>query len=511
MQIYNKKDGKGAFALNTIKISRIYELAGDTPCASLNDCDITSICFDSRKASSGSAFFCLRGALSDGHDYAASAYERGCRVFVCDRMPRDFTKRGAKVIICRDGSRRALADVAAEFYGHPERTLRLIGITGTKGKTTTAKFIADTLNFCGVKAGYIGTNGVDFDSRHINTVNTTPESCDIYEYLSMMLESGVQAAVIEVSSQALKCGRVRGLTFEGCVFTNLSEDHIGGNEHSDFDEYKDCKKLLFSDFCGAFALFNGDSEYADEFAAALPSHVIASKYSICDEKCDVYADGIRLLRDENGPASSFLLCCDGERHTMRLNFPGDFNVSNALAAFGVCREFGVDVHSFKRSLEKLSIPGRFEVISRGGVDFVIDYAHNGESLRSVLSVLRKYEPRRLICLFGSVGGRTFGRRAELGGVASALADFSIITSDNPDCEDAQKIIDEIAKCYENADGYVSFTDRREAIEYAAKIAEKGDIVLFAGKGHERYQLVCGRREPFCEKDILISAFERVRI
>lgn len=494
--------------MNSIKISKIYELAGDTNVANLKDSDVTSICFDSRRACEGSAFFCLKGALTDGHDYALAAYERGCRVFVCDHMPKGFPKRSARVIICKEDSRCVLADVAAEFYGHPERSLRLIGITGTKGKTTTAKFIADTLSACNVKTGYIGTNGVDFDSQHINTVNTTPESCDIYAYLSMMRDSGVQAAVIEVSSQALKCGRVRGLTFEGCVFTNLSEDHIGGHEHADFDEYKECKKKLFSEHCGAFALFNGDSEYANEFESVLPQHVISEKYSLNDHSCDIYADNVRLLRDKNGPSSSFFVHCAGNKHKMRLNFPGDFNVSNALAAFGVCRAFGVDTGSFARSLEKLSIPGRFEVVSNGGVDYVIDYAHNGESLRSVLSVLRKYEPRRLICLFGSVGGRTFGRRKELGSVAHSLADFSIITADNPDCEDARNIVDEIARCYEDSSEYVAIPDRREAIEYAVRIAEAGDIVLLAGKGHERYQLICGKREPFCERDILTGAFEK---
>ena len=495
--------------MNSIKISKIYELAGDVPKHPYKDRDITSICCDSRRATADSAFFCLRGALSDGHDYALSAYERGCRVFVCDEVPRGFPKWGAKVIICREGSRVALADISAEFYGHPERSLRLIGITGTKGKTTTAKLIADTLNLCGVSAGYIGTNGVDFDSQHINTVNTTPESCDIYKYLSMMLESGVQTAVIEVSSQALKCGRVRGLTFEGCVFTNLSEDHIGGHEHADFDEYKECKKQLFARHCGAFALFNADSPYSEEFRSVLPPHVIVSSYSLTDKSSEICADNIELIRGENGPAARFSVCCDGKITDAELNFPGEFNVSNALAAFGVCRAFGVDAKNFANALSGVSIPGRFEVVTRDGIDFVIDYAHNGESLRSVLTVLRNYGPRRLICLFGSVGGRTFGRRAELGRVASSLADFSIITSDNPDCEEPERIIADIAKCYAQSDSFVAIADRKEAIRYAVSIARAGDIVLFAGKGHERYQLVSGKREPFCEKEILIEELDRV--
>lgn len=487
-------------------MSRIAELTGNKFYPSQKDRNITSLCYDSRKAVVGSAFFCIVGAISDGHDYAIAAYERGCRVFVCERMPRGFPLRGAKVFIASQGVRAALADVAAEFYGHPEKKIRLVGITGTKGKTTTAHFVASILNKSGIKTGYIGTNGVDFDNYHFDTLNTTPESCDLFEYLAMMASKKVQAAVIEVSSQALMLGRVRNIVFDTCVFTNLYPDHIGGVEHPTFENYRECKMRLFSEHCGRYALINADSPEAEAFAKAVPSRVQRFMYST-ENISDVYAENASLIRSETGLGTEFLLCHQGESQTVRLGLPGFFNVSNALAAASVCLIYGVALEKIAEAISDTKISGRFETVHINGVDFIIDYAHNGESLRSVLSVLRSYEPRRLICLFGSVGGRTQMRRAELGSVAAELADYSIITSDNPDCEPPMQIIDEIAAQYKNTDSYTKIADRREAILHAIDIARSGDIVLLAGKGHESYQLVCGKRLPFSELEILQNAKE----
>lgn len=489
-----------------IKISKIAELTGNKYWPSQKDRNITSLCYDSRKAVAGSAFFCIAGAISDGHDYAMSAYERGCRVFICERMPRGFPLRGAKVFIAQQGVRAALADIAAEFYGHPEKEMRLIGITGTKGKTTTAHFVASILNKSGIKTGYIGTNGVDFDNCHYDTLNTTPESCDLYEYLAMMLSKKVKTAVIEVSSQALMLGRVRNIVFDTCVFTNLYLDHIGGVEHPTFENYRECKMLLFSQHCGRYALINADSPESDSFAAVTSSHVKKVIYST-ERPTDIYSENASLTRGENGPGTKFSLCHKGDSCSVELGLPGLFNISNALAAASVCLIYGVPLEKIADAISDTKISGRFETVHINGVDFIIDYAHNGESLRSVLSVLRCYEPNRLICLFGSVGGRTQMRRAELGSVASELADYSIITSDNPDCEPPTQIIDEIAEQYKHPYNYIKITDRREAILHAISIAKAGDIVLLAGKGHESYQLICGKRVPFSEREILQTAKE----
>lgn len=488
--------------MNAVRLSKIAELTGNKPSAVRKDKEITSICRDSRKALPNSAFFCLVGAVSDGHDHALSAYERGCRVFVCERIPKGFPKRDAKLIICRGmTARQALADVAAEFYGHPEREMTLVGITGTKGKTTVACMIYDILNANGVAAGYIGTNGVRFADYKFETVNTTPESCEIYEYLSMMLQSGVKTAVIEVSSQAMKMGRVRGLTFDTCVFTNLYPDHIGGAEHRDMEEYKNCKKMLFSDHCGRYAVINADSPEAEEFAGATGDKVIRLSYAV-DRNATLRGESIELCRDEQGLGTRFVCRTVRDKLECRLSFPGRFSVMNALAAIAVCGIYGVDLRSAVDTLSRIRIDGRFETLRFGGVDYVIDYAHNGESLRSVLSALREYSPRRLICVFGSVGGRTFTRRAEMGRAAAEMADLSILTSDNPGPESPENIIADIAAVYGEGQEFVSIPDREKAIEYAVSVAREGDVVLLAGKGQEKYQLIGTLKLPFCEKDIL---------
>ncbi len=491
--------------MNELKLSKIAELTGNRPDLFRNDPTITSICRDSRKALPNSAFFCIVGAVSDGHDYALAAYERGCRVFVCERCPAGFPIRGAKVIICKGmTTRQALADVAAEFYGHPERRMRLIGLTGTKGKTTTACTLYSIFNACGIPTGYIGTNGVRFADYSHETVNTTPESCDLYEYFSMMLEVGVDTAVVEVSSQALKTGRVRGLTFDTCVFTNLYPDHIGGVEHADMDEYRACKKLLFSEHCGRYAVMNEDSPEADDFSSVLREGIVRVGYGI-DRNANFRGENVKLCRDEKGLGTEFVCRTATASAPARIKFPGRFSASNALAALAVCSIYGIDLQKSVEQLEGVSIDGRFESFMLGGVDYVIDYAHNGESLRSVLTSLREYGPKRLICLFGSVGGRTRTRRGEMGRVAAELADLSILTADNPDTEPPTEIIDEIARSYGPDQEFVKIPDRAEAIEYAVSRAEPGDIVLLAGKGHERYQLVGGKRIPFCEREILLAA------
>ncbi len=497
--------------MNAVRLSKIAELTGNRPSSVKKDIELTSLCCDSRKALPNSVFFCLVGAEADGHNYALMAYERGCRVFVCERIPRGFPKRDVRLIICREmTARQALADVSAEFYGHPEREMTLIGITGTKGKTTTACMIYDILNENGVSTGYIGTNGVRFCEYSFETVNTTPESCDLYRYFSMMLDVGVKTAVVEVSSQALKNGRVRGLTFDTCVFTNLYPDHIGGAEHKDMDEYKSCKKRLFSEHCGRYAVINADSPEANELAAVLHQDIIQVNYAI-NHSSPIRGESIELCRDKNGIGTSFICRTSREAVNCRLNFPGRFSVMNALSAIAVCEIYGIGLKDISASLSKIHIKGRFEVLNFKGVDYVIDYAHNGESLRSTLSVLREYEPRRLMCLFGSVGGRTFTRRAEMGRVAAELADFSILTADNPDNEPPEDIIADIAAVYCEGQKFVSIPDREKAIEYAAEVASEGDIVLLAGKGHEKYQLIAGEHLEFCEREILERIYEKSKI
>ena len=459
---------------------------------------IHDIVYDSRKAKDGVIFVCLVGAVADGHRFAASAYDKGARVFVCEKplsLPEDA------MVFCVENTRRALASLSAAFFDHPENKLRVIGVTGTKGKSTVCEMIRHILCENGIPAASIGTIGVRIGNTLIPTGNTTPESYELFRIFADMAEKGIRYAVIEVSSQGVKLDRIYGIHFFAAVMTNLSEDHIGGAEHPDFEDYKRCKKELFSRCDHAF--FNADDPYFEEFYECAPC--TKQIYSIADE-ADFSAKAIVPTVTEKGFGSSFLFSCKDFRLDAFVPFPGAFSVSNALASLAVVNLAGISPEKALESLPNVRVGGRFEIVptALSDVTFVIDYAHNGESLSAALQALRVYRPRRLICLFGSVGGRTEIRRRELGIAAAAYADFSILTSDNPDKEPALDIISDIAEYMKNAD-YVCVADRKEAIAYAVSVAEAGDIVLLAGKGHETYQLIDGKKTPFSEREILLEA------
>ena len=466
----------------------------------INTVAVDDICFDSRKATPTSVFVCLTGALVDGHDYALGAYERGCRVFVAER----YVKRlpdDAFVIIAPD-TRVALAELSANFFGYPSRELTIIGVTGTKGKTTSSLLIYNVLNENGIKTGYIGSNGVSYEDVWLETVNTTPESHDIHSIMRKMRDSGITTLVMEVSSQALKMARVHGIKFDICVFTNLAPDHIGEFEHSDFEEYKNCKRSLFTDYGADYVVYNADDEYAMSVVGGGRSE--KAGISVKGE-ADFKAGAITYFRSAGNIGVSFECTCDGGKtFPVALSFPGEFSVYNAMVAIAVCSRLGLSAGKITKTLRHVRIKGRFETHELPcGATVVIDYAHNGVSLKAALAALRIYDPQRLVCLFGAIGGRTKMRRTELGLVASRDADFCILTSDNPDNESPNAIISEIASYFTAGTcPYVAITDRKKAIEYALKNAQAGDIILLAGKGHESYQLICGVREHFSETEIV---------
>lgn len=494
----------------SIKYSTLAALVGSRSDITEEDPSITLLCWDSRNAKPNGAFFCIVGALADGHNYALAAYNKGCRVFVCEHRPAGLPN-DALIIIARDGSRRALADAAAEFYRHPEREVTLVGITGTKGKTTTAFFIHSVLDRIGIPSGYIGTNGVSFLDKHYNTANTTPESCELLHYLAEMRDSGVKVAVVEASSQALKMDRLRGISFDICVFTNLSPDHIGIHEHPDFADYKNCKLKLFSEHCRGDVIVNADSEEAEAVIAAAPRARVL-RCSCEGRAADLLASDIRTEELGEGFAATFLCTDAAGSRRVRTELPGAFNVSNALLAYAVCtviadERFGKsDRSAIAEAIGHVRVQGRLEIHRLGETDFVIDYAHNGASLRAVLGALREHSPHRLICLFGSVGGRSCTRREQLASAAAELADVSIVTSDNPDCEDPADIIKSITQHFPDKYPYFTFADRADAIRFAVNYAGPGDVVLLAGKGHESYQLINGEKQPFNELKILTDAF-----
>ena len=465
-----------------------------------SDAEITAITYDSRKAGPGSLFVCLVGAWMDGHTFARSAYDQGCRAFLAEH-PLDLPEDAAQ-IITRD-TRAALAVIGADFYGNPADQLHIIGITGTKGKTTTALLTAAILTEAGLPCAYIGSNGVNIAGTHEATANTTPESLELHRLFRKMLDADVHHVVLEVSSQALRHHRVDGIPFEVVAFTNLSEDHIGPGEHPDFEDYKAAKRRLFAEYHAREMVYNADDEASDYMRAGFGGKQVS--FGI-DQDADYRAVDLAQYRSETALGIDFTCRHGGEETPVRVMSPGAFSASDALCAIALCGAFGVMPSQAARTLAHTPVEGRFEVVEGlPGRTFIVDYSHNGLALTSALKTLRAYHPRRLICVFGSVGGRTQVRRRELAEAASAWADYSILTSDNPDFEDPLQILREIDSHMAPDSLYTLIPDRAEAIRKAVAMAEEGDIVLFAGKGHENYQLIRGRKVPFVERELIREA------
>ena len=476
---------------------KLNDLVQHIPHTGASDAEISAITYDSRKAAAGSLFVCLVGAWLDGHTYAASAYKNGCRAFLCEHaldLPAD-----AAQIITAD-TRAALAVIGADFYGNPADQLHIIGITGTKGKTTTALLTAAIMTEAGLPCAYIGSNGVDIAGVHEATANTTPESLELHRLFRKMLDANVHHVVLEVSSQALRHNRVDGIPFEVVAFTNLSEDHIGPGEHPDFEDYKNAKHRLFADYQAREMIYNADDDTSEFMRISFGGH--QTSYGI-ERAADYHGTALAQFRSETALGIDFLCEHGGSSTAVRVLSPGEFSASDALCAIALCGAFGVSPAQAAQTLAHTPVQGRFEVVEGlPGRTFIVDYSHNGLALTSALKTLRAYNPHKLLCVFGSVGGRTQVRRRELAEAAGAFADYSIITSDNPDFEPPEDVIKEIASHMPEGAPYTCITDRRDAIRAAIGMAEDGDIILFAGKGHEDYQLIEGKKVHFVEREII---------
>ncbi len=455
--------------------------------------NIDDIVYDSRKASEGTFFVCLCGARFDGHEYALSAYEKGCRCFMVERQL-DLPSDAVQVKVA--DSRASLAVASANFFGHPTKELKVIGITGTKGKTSTAHLVKALLDKAGIKCGIIGTVGAYYDDIEIPTVNTTPESYELQKIFRIMLDNGCKACVIEVSSIGLMAHRVDCVDFEVGVFTNLSPDHIGPNEHPDFEDYMYWKSVLFE--IAKCAVINIDDPAYEAMIKNCKSPI--TTYSL--EKADVIAENVQLLKNNQFIGISFdCFAGDNEFYT-EVALPGLFNVYNALAAIAVLSALKINASDYIDALKEIRVRGRAEcVYVCDDFDVIIDYAHNGISMKSMLDTLKSYPHNRIIALYGAVGGRTQLRRKELGLITGKECDLSVLTSDDPDFEDPWNIINEIGKYVKEAGGeYIGIPDRGEAVEYALGLLEKGDILLLAGKGHEQYMKINGEYVPFSERE-----------
>lgn len=474
---------------------------------SVDETDITSLCHDSRIAGSGSVFVCKSGSVSDGHVYAPQAYKNGARVFIAEKkieLPSD-------ALVCTVKSTAdALCELAQKFYGYPARQLKIIGITGTKGKTTLALSVYQIGKEYGLKMGYIGTNGVMLGSHHESTKNTTPDVLELQRILRDMVCCGTEYVCLEVSSQALWQKRICGLSFFATVFTNLYPDHIGGVEHPSMDHYMMCKRSLFCDYASEHTVTNSDSPASVYMTSHISQDKLLSVSASADPSAALIAEDIESSRSDMSLGISFKCRgCGFDGEMIFVPSIGIYSVENALQVISLCRLMGIKKDFIAKSLSSLSVRGRCETVglsSRPNTMFIIDYAHNGASLSSILCALREYTKNRIICVFGSVGGRTACRRQELAEAAMDHADVIIVTSDNPDSESPMSIIDDICSHMLGTQKPVyKLEDRAEAIRFAVSISQDGDTVLLAGKGHEQYQLIRGKRVPFSERDVLLSA------
>ena len=466
------------------------------------DGEISELVYDTRKVTKDAMFVCIVGTAFDSHEKAAEVAAAGAKVLIVSKeveVPEDVT-----VIKVAD-TRYALALISAAYFDYPARTLKVIGITGTKGKTTTTFMIKSILENAGYKVGLIGTIETIIGETHIPANNTTPESYIVQEYFSRMLEAGCQVCVMEVSSQGLMMHRTAGIPFELGIFTNLAPDHIGPNEHASFEEYAACKGMLFRQCKVGIA--NVDDE---NFDMVMKDHTCTLETIGFSEKADLRAGNVKLVGRPGYLGVTYDL-------TGLLNFPveidipGKFSVYNSLVAIAVCRHFDIERENILEALKAAKAKGRIEQVKVSD-DFMllIDYAHNAMSLESLLSTLKEYHPERLVCLFGCGGNRSKLRRYEMGEVSGKMADLTIVTSDNPRFEEPQEIIDDIKIGLAKTDGeYVEIIDRKEAIKYAIANGRPGDVIVLAGKGHEDYQEIKGVKYPMDERVLIEEVLQEL--
>lgn len=463
--------------------------------------EINNIVYDSRKVTEGDVFVCICGAEADGHKYIPDAVKKGCKAIVTEREIQISDEYKDTVFIVTDDTRLALAYMSAAFFDYPAEKLFTIGITGTKGKTTTTFMIREILESCGISTGLIGTVECIAGDERIVSERTTPESYTIHELFDKMVKAGCKCVVMEVSSQALMLHRTAGITFDIGVFTNLSADHIGPNEHSSFENYMECKGMLFKQ-C-RIGIVNSDSSYTE---GVLKGHTCTiEKYGLA-KGADLRAENIKYSHEDGHTKTSYDVTGTMEMH-VELNLPGEFSVYNSLCAIAVSGHFNVDEEILKKALLNVKVNGRVEPVRVSDkFTVMVDYAHNAMSLESLLKTLREYNPKRIVTLFGCGGNRSNTRRFEMGEISGRMSDFTIITSDNPRNENPEDIMNDIETGIRKTDGkYIKIADRREAVIYAVTHALPGDIVVIAGKGHEDYQEINGVKYHMSDRELVEEA------
>lgn len=466
--------------------------------------DISDVIYNTKYAVQNCMFIAIIGTTSDSHDFIGEAIKKGANTIVIEK---DMEIKEDVTVIKVKSSRLALAKMSATYFGNPANELVTIGLTGTKGKTSTTFMIKAILESAGKKVGLIGTTGALIGDKKLPTKNTTPESYELQKLFRQMVDEGCKYVVMEVASQGLKMQRVAGINFDYGVFTNISPDHIGPAEHEDFEEYLYCKSLLFKQ-C-KIGIINKD---ADRWQDVIKDHTCkVETYAIDAKDADLKASNLQFISDSEFFGVAFDLAGKLNTH-IKVGVPGRFSVYNALVAISICNDLGIDLDSIKKALETVTVRGRMESVKVSDkYKIIIDYAHNEISMENLMQTIEEYKHKRVVCIFGGGGNRSKLRRYAMGEIGGKMADLCIITEDNPRFEEIADINEDIKVGLNKSNAnYIMIDDRKEAIRYAMENAQEGDLILLIGKGHEDYQEVKGVKYPFNEREIILEIAETIK-
>lgn len=490
-----------------MRLSQLFEEYEYTLCKGSMEVDVKDVIYDSRKIRPNTVFVCMIGAKFDAHEYISEAAKQGAVAVVVEKsveVAEDIT------VIRVKNTREALAYMSAAYFGHPSRKLTTVGITGTKGKTTTSYMIQSILQAAGKKIGIIGTIGAMINGEKQKTHNTTPESYELQRLFAAMVDAGCEYCVMEVSSQGLKQYRVAGFEFDYGVFTNFSPDHIGPTEHASMEEYLYCKSLLFGQ-C-RYGIINRDDE---SWEGVIKNHTCEIMTYGFDARADFVASNLDYLKEPGILGVAYDVTGNtygtkGIQDHVRLSIPGKFNVYNSLAALFVCSCLGIGQDICLKALFETRVRGRVETIDVAKhFTIMIDYAHNAASTESLMSTLMEYHPKRIVAVYGGGGNRSKLRRYDMGEICGKYAALSILTCDNPRDEEISEINNDIKVGLARSNGnYIEIEDRTEAIHYSMDHAEDGDVIVLLGKGHEDYQEIKGQKYYYSEREVILEYAKR---
>jgi UDP-N-acetylmuramoyl-L-alanyl-D-glutamate--2,6-diaminopimelate ligase len=461
------------------------------------DIEVNNLQYDNRKIEVKDVFFCISGLVVDGHKFAASSASKGAAAVICEK---EVEVEENTTVVIVENTRRALSVMSSNFYDEPSKKLKMIGITGTNGKTTSTYMIKAILEEAGYKVGLVGTIANYIGEKKIPSHRTTPESLELQSLFNDMVNDKVTHCVMEVSSHSLALDRVYGIEFREGIFTNLTQDHL--DFHETFENYYNAKLLLFKN--SKTTIINSDDSYGKRVYQDINGSKLTYGLS---KDCDLSAENIKM----HSRGIEFDLLYRDQATHIKLNIPGRYNIYNALGSAAACLNEGVSLETVKKGLERVFVPGRCEIVTKDynlGFEIIVDYAHSPDGIENILKTAREFTKGRLITVFGCGGDRDRTKRPIMGDIASSLSDIAIVTSDNPRTEEPGAIIEDILKGIKK-DNYIVEENRREAIKEAIKIAQKDDVIVVAGKGHEDYQVLKDRTIHFDEREIIAEIIKEL--